>query len=489
VARDGGTNTVDRSVSAELALGTGSALAVAMTHAPAGLAAGTGLANDATVPGPDPFNLAVQADSPYVWWDTRLASGGAQPDSSGNVRVGTITGSPSVSADGLTFNNTTTGDDQYIQSNATIVSGTSFAHWTFEIVAEASTWTVSSVIFDTDDPTAATQNGWFVGPGPTGHIYAAGGFVAQSTISILAASTLTHLVATYDGTTAKLFYNGRQEVALATALGGISLSANANFMLADDLQGAGDGFNGLVRHGIFYAQALPVDRVGAHYSAMDPFNTEVDADSPYVWWDTRLAASGVQPDSSGNGHTGTVTGSPSVSADGLIFDNSTTGDDQYILGDDTYAGTPGTYAFEIVLAMNSALENSAAYVIPACWDALPAGVDTTGWDIQTASPQAIYYDGTSGQAQGVLLTIGDGDNVLHHLVAEYDGTHFVTYLDGVQKISTTMSPGLNFTRAMTFVVGDDMHGSGHGYGGLVRHAAFYEHSLGPTRVTAHWDAL
>jgi hypothetical protein len=264
------------------------------------------------------------------------------------------------------------------------------------------------------------------------------------------------------------------------------------FALAVVAAGTGSAYDAAPSFDVAVSAGLASGTGAANNAApsTDPFNTAVLTDSPERWWDTRLASGGSQPDSSGNGHTGTVHGSPSASADGLTFNNASTGDNQYIHGDDTYSGTPSTFAFEIVVSADTTKQNGT-FGQPACFDHTPYdGADTTGINVQVASnPQGTYWDGSAFQTTGFLVTLPDQDGLLHHLVIEYNGTHLISYFDGTQEVSSALGTGLNFTRAMTFMVADDLCACGDGFGGLVRHAIFYEHALGSSRVTAHWNAL
>ena len=218
------------------------------------------------------FADEVTADAPYVWWDTRQASGHTQPDKSGHGHTGTITGSPVASGSGLTFDNTATGADQYITSNARVVaSGTTYTTWAFEVVCQTSAWTpVGAAVLSIDDwPNEAGLTEVFNHSGgnvrvsfPAGALNSASNMPTGSLVSLIVESNATNNL--------NIYLNGTLD---ATGSGGAAVYAQDEFLImaGDGLTAFGggpDGWNGLIRHGMFYNHSLGATRAAAHYSAL-----------------------------------------------------------------------------------------------------------------------------------------------------------------------------------------------------------------------------
>src|SRR5258706_592004 len=78
------------------------------------------------------------------------------------------------------------------------------------------------------------------------------------------------------------------------------------------------------------------------------FAEEVAADTPAIWWDTRNASGSNQPDSSGNGKTGTIVGGTTITfyLDGAVYGTNTgtpfavdlLESASFFMGDDVFGG-------------------------------------------------------------------------------------------------------------------------------------------------------
>lgn len=83
---------------------------------------------------------------------------------------------------------------------------------------------------------------------------------------VLASDAFTHVVATYDGSTERLFVNGAQ---VGTTPSTIMLSVNTGLLNIGSYSGSGSGdwYSGVIDEVALYAAALPPARVLAHYRA------------------------------------------------------------------------------------------------------------------------------------------------------------------------------------------------------------------------------
>lgn len=225
------------------------------------------------------FADEVTADHPYVWWDTRQASGTAQPDRSGNGHAGTITGSPALSTDGLTFSNLATGDDQYITSNAGLLAVSSYAAFCVETVCDLTTFVSfhfatgiqslttpdsADIAFSLNEPTPRTNINcsW---ESTTGLASSHQGGRNDPPVTT---GSLHHIALDFDGATGTVYLDGSVYQTCVGSVGPLNVTSAATpFFIADDGLAAGDGFNGLVRHGIFYTHSLGSTRIAAHATA------------------------------------------------------------------------------------------------------------------------------------------------------------------------------------------------------------------------------
>lgn len=210
------------------------------------------------------------------------------------------------------------------------------------------------------------------------------------------------------------------------------------------------------------------------------FATEVEADAPTLWWDTRQASGTSQPDRAGNGHTGTITGTPALSTDGLTFDNTSTGDDEFIVADTATDWTSPSICFEAVGALTG-----LANLI---------GLDTAGTPLGNIG---IYLTGSNviggfySAPGGGLHSLGAAasiDSALHHFAVDLDGAGLLSiYLDGALIGSNDYSPDDSYDAGINqlFVLANDLCACGDGSTGLIRHGIVYDHGLGATRIAAH----
>lgn len=218
------------------------------------------------------YSAEVLADSPTFWWDHRLATGTVQPDRSGNAKLGTVVGSPTISlTDGITFDGTGNqsvqsvddfGSTAYtafsIETVFTLTSfGSGYGHLAgiiepglLYLVADVQVL-AGSPVFDltwTPPGVESTSNGPLPSPlATTGVQY--------------------HLVADFDGTTGQLYLDGVAYPNTTTFASSVTFPDAMAFRCGDDGLG-GDALDGVMRHSIFYTHAIGAVRAAAHYAAL-----------------------------------------------------------------------------------------------------------------------------------------------------------------------------------------------------------------------------
>jgi PKD repeat protein len=220
------------------------------------------------------YSGAVLADSPLAYWRLGEASGTSAADASGNNRTGSYVGSPSRGLPGALAGDANTavgfnGSSQYVSvPYAAALNPSQFTveAWAYPTGGQG---TYRSVVTSRDYAPgntrgyilyAAADNTWqlWLGNGGAGWEQVFGPTVTLN--------AWTHLVATYDGTTARLYLNG-----VLAASSGAAYSPNAQRplrMAAGATDRAPDYFlPGRVDEVAVYGSALAGTRVQAHYAA------------------------------------------------------------------------------------------------------------------------------------------------------------------------------------------------------------------------------
>ena len=146
---------------------------------------------------------------------------------------------------------------------------------------------------------------------------------ASSGITLLSTTTITantwyHVAMTYDGTTFRIFVNGKEENSVSTTLALGTSSASAAFgALRDQEPFTNNFFLGRLDEARIYNRALTPAEIAALYNW---------APGPAGWWKLDENSGSSPADSSGNSQSGTFTGSPTWTAGkfgtGLNFDGS-----------------------------------------------------------------------------------------------------------------------------------------------------------------------
>jgi hypothetical protein len=220
---------------------------------------------------------------------------------------------------------------------------------------------------------------------------------------------------------------------------------------------------------------------------MSDYPTEVLADTPLVYFRHGEASGTTTTDSSGNGHTGTYTGAPTLGAAGLLTGSADTavvftGASGQRAQTNTTVVTAGTVA---TFACECLFDIPATGTAQLCTLADPARVAPDYIELYYDTG-TVYFDfkGTGGfspSASGAATGV-------HHLVGEFNGTQLKLYIDGALiDTQAFVDAGAVLTVANSFASGGQP-GGGSPATGKLDEAAFYTHALGATRVAAHYAA-
>jgi hypothetical protein len=214
------------------------------------------------------YASAVTGAAPRSYWRFGESSGSVLVDQRG-VANGTYLGAPQLGLAGLLISDPDTavsfnGTSQYADVPAA-------AAWTpssfsIEIVVRPSELPVNKTIWATQ----GNFTGWWLNTGPTGivRIFVGDGFAwrLENTGPVLEAGGNYHLVATYDGSNARLYVNGALASTGPTAT--MASNAGANVMRFGAYStGPGQYWPGTLDDASFYPTVLTPTQIQAHYTA------------------------------------------------------------------------------------------------------------------------------------------------------------------------------------------------------------------------------
>jgi hypothetical protein len=276
------------------------------------------------------------ADDPVSYWRLDETSGTTAADVEG-ANNGTYTNSPTLGQSGALAASTNkavgfNGSNQYV----TVPNSSSLAP-TSQVTVEAwvrpNTATAglnSQVVSKSYSSFSPPWNDYaLLANGPSARPYfemTIGGVNRQVLGNFaLPTATFSHLVGTYNGSTMRLYVNGR-EVASASYSGAIATSGQP--LQFGRLASGNNYFNGRIDEVAVYSSALSAARVLAHYNSGRCYRDEPLADNPAGYW--RLGETGDSAtafDGKSTNH-GTYTGGVNVGSGNLLdnasFENGTT---------------------------------------------------------------------------------------------------------------------------------------------------------------------
>ena len=269
-----------------------------------------------------------------------------------------------------------------------------------------------------------------------------------------------HYVLTYDGTNAKLYFDGVLVITLATTK---SLGASLNEFAIGALRRGGATllfFPGTISEWAAYNYALPAERVRAHYLAGKAFNkygAGVGASGPVSYWKLNELTGTNAADELGQ-NDGTYTNSPGLNQTALT--SRTLDDGKAVVFDSTnYVAVVGGISSLFDGVAPHAIEftcktlDSTQGVVPVSPG--DAGGNACLWSIQfnqthsgsTPVNNPNFIELVRRNAASTLNTANVNlagehrDGSRHRYRITYDGSNGLVFFDGVQKINlaTTLS--------------------------------------------------
>ena len=230
--------------------------------------------------GSSTYRSAVLADSPRSYW--RFDDGSGPLVDQQGVANGSYVNNPTRNVEGLLAGDVDTaalldGTSQYLDVPAN-------AAWTqspfsIEIIVEPSSLPVNKTVWST---MGAGFTGWWLNTGPSGQVRMfvgdGGAWQRGPDGPVLAAGVRHDLVATYDGTYARLYVDGALvSTSAAIAMNGAVGSSPMRFGAYST--GPGQYWAGTVDEASFYPAVLTASQVAAHADASSTAPTGVSATS------------------------------------------------------------------------------------------------------------------------------------------------------------------------------------------------------------------
>ena len=335
--------------------------------------------------------------------------------------------------------------------------------------------------------------------------------VAVAVTGPLQPNTTYHVVATFDGSTTRLYLNGA--LAASTVKAGTLTGYDTTHGLAigDDAGFSDPGFAGSIDEVAIYTKVLAASDVSAHYAAAitgggpaptptpippppppsNAYSNAVLASNPLAYY--RLTDSGSTAlDSSPNHLNGSAGSSVTKGVSGLVASSSDTAFG--FPGSRTAAGTvdvPPTKLLQPQSAASMELflrfsSTPADYSVPVSY----------GSDFVYA-PYDMYFQSGKLAAQ-FTLTSGElvvfspaalQPNTTYDVVATFDGGTARLYLNGSLVASSAKSGALTaYDSTHGLAIGDDAGFADPGFAGTIGQVAIYGTALTASAVSAHYAA-
>jgi hypothetical protein len=316
---------------------------------------------------------------------------------------------------------------------------------------------------------------------------------AGGTVDSLASTGLTpqvdhtyYVVATFDGTTMRLYVDG---VLRSSRISALALADNpAQLRVGVYSNGSSNGFIGALDEPAVYSSALTQAQINAHAAAAHGLRDEVLGDSPLAYWRFERPGTFTTAFDETGQHPGTIDSLPGVdparAMGGLPGNGSTYG---AILGQGSVnLGDTFDFAGRAAFSLEGWASKRTTGRMFSKETANNLG--TQGYDLYVQNGGAYFQrrlNDTVDQAAASAPGATGGPAV--HFVATYDGTNMCVYANGGPGSCAESTLELGDNNA-PFRIGAYSGNNGSFIGGGLDELAVYDHALSPAEAAAHFDS-
>jgi RHS repeat-associated protein len=448
------------------------------------------------------YAAAVKADNPIGYYRLGEAAGATvMNDSSGNARDGSYVGAATtlgqigLTRDGDTaakVTQTASGGPRTTALSAPGVSSSSqltVEAW-IDFQGHAASGTYDHVIergWSHDGYWGSGQGRWVLMTTDESACFAISKTSGQTGPCARIPRGRVHLVATYDGTTTRLYVDGT--LLASTSMPGITLNTTTEIRIADIATQ-----DQKIDDVSIFNQALGPADVQQHYDAagVDAYVPTIQADGPSGYWRFGETTGTTVADSSGAARSGTLGGDVKLGQGTLL--GRASGDTAALFG------APGGNENDGVVTVNGLGGLLGTNMTAEAWIDYegPAGTDewmnvmSRGWGSPGGWKISVYscWDGCGEKGAGFF--VNQGGTVRRavtavqpgrvHVAATYDGTKLRYYMNG-SLIATEDVTALALTTSAPLLIGGSIDTGNHI---AIDEAAVYDKVLSDERVRQHY---
>jgi hypothetical protein len=442
---------------------------------------------------------SVLADSPVAYWRLGEASGTTAADGI-RGRHGSYIGTPTPNQTGalngdanpaVTFN----GTSQY--AGVPYDAALNPAQFSLEAWAKptggAGNWRAVAGTWSDDLSSTARGVGIWANGSNQWTVWAGNGTSPSTVVTgpAITTNTWAHLVATYDGTTLRLYVNG---ILAGSSTGGFTANTSGPLGISAfnyPTAGWNDFFPGQIDEVALYSSALSQTRVQAHYLLGRAHRDVVLDTVPVSYW--RLGeSSGTSAADSKGSNTGTYTNGPTLTQPGALAGDADTavgldGSNDYV--NVPYAASLNPAQFTVEAWVEPTSGSGNWYEVASSWS--KSGARWTGYALEiNQSNNWVAFVGDGSHAEPSVTGPARVLNTWTHLAATYDGSTLCLYVNGVQAASTSTTFYAANSSPVAFEVGAEYANGTRAsfFPGLIDDVAVYNRALSATEIQLHYDS-
>lgn len=219
------------------------------------------------------------------------------------------------------------------------------------------------------------------------------------------------------------------------------------------------------------------------------YKDEVLADTPVGYWRLGEASGTVAVDASGNGHDGTISGSPTMGVETSLGDGDTAftfeGSSQHVVLPDANDMASTTWTVEAIYKTTGATTGT---ILSLCQDGTKPSMQL---DISNSKLRGYLYNTDDASVIAYSNDVLSIDT-LYHVAVVYNGATIQLYVDGSSDTSANMT-GTPLNTSLYASIGARMqygsYAGGFSHSTLIDEVAVYDTALSAERIAAHYAAI